>query len=257
MMPPDTWVRFDDRVVVVTGAAQGIGEGAARAFAAYGARVVIADIDVEGGREITDDLRRQGFQAMVVHTDVTSSQAVGEMVQATLKAFGRLEVLVNAAGGFAKSVAVDEISLEDWKRVVDLNLTSAFLCCQAVAPAMKAARNGRIINVSSEAGRMPLALTAVHYAAAKAGLLGLTRHLARELGPYEITVNAVAPGTTRTPRVAQLHDAQKMDRILALTPLGRIAEVADQVGPILFLASDAARYITGATLDVNGGRLML
>ncbi len=248
---------FEGQTVIVTGAAQGIGEAVAVAFARLGTRVMVADLNATGAAQVVNDLRRSGFVAEAATVDVTRSNSVEAMVQATLANWGRVDILVNAAGGFPRSVGAEDIDDDAWKKVVDLNLTSVFLCCRAVLPHMKAARYGRIVNVSSEAGRMPITLSAVHYAAAKAGILGLTRHLAREAGAYGITVNAVAPGTTRTPRVAQLHAAEKMAWIEQLTPLGRIAEVDDQVGPILFLASDAARYVTGATLDVNGGRLML
>jgi NAD(P)-dependent dehydrogenase (short-subunit alcohol dehydrogenase family) len=172
-------------------------------------------------------------------------------------AFGGVGALVNAAGGFSALKASEDVTDEEWEHVMRLNLFGTFACCRAAIPHMREAGYGRIVNIASEAGRMPLWPGSAPYAAAKAGVLGLTKSLARELGQFGITVNAVAPGTTLTPRVRNLWTEADVARITAVTPLGRLAEVDDQVGPILFLASDEARYVSGATLDVNGGRLML
>jgi 3-oxoacyl-[acyl-carrier protein] reductase len=248
---------FEGKTAIVTGAAQGIGEALARAFAQRGARVVVADLNERGAQDVAADLGRMGLPARAARVNVTLGPEVDAMVRTAIESYGSVDILVNAAGGFTRSLPAEEISDEEWDRVLALNLMGTFLCCRAVIPHMKALRRGRIVNVSSEAGRTPVFLSAAHYAAAKAGILGLTRHLARELGPFGITVNAVAPGTTRTQRVAELYDADKIKWIERFTPLGRIADVADQVGPVLFLASDAAAYMTGATLDVTGGRIML
>jgi NAD(P)-dependent dehydrogenase (short-subunit alcohol dehydrogenase family) len=145
----------------------------------------------------------------------------------------------------------------EWDLILAVNLKSAFLCSKAVLPGMIERRWGRIINISSEVGRMPVALTAAHYAASKAGLLGFTRHLAREVAASGVTVNATAPGTTYSPRVRGSLSPELERWNVSLTPIGRIAEVGEQVGAVLFLASDAAGYITGATLDVSGGKVML
>jgi NAD(P)-dependent dehydrogenase (short-subunit alcohol dehydrogenase family) len=251
------WGDFGGRVAVITGSAQGIGEAVARAFAQRKAHVIIADLNGAGAAQVADSLRRSGLAADAATVDVMRADSIEAAVHTVVNDLGRVDILVNAAGGFPKAVGAEEITDAEWRQIIDLNLTSTFLCCRSVIPVMRSARYGRIVNVASEAGRMPITLSAAHYAAAKAGVLGLTRHLARELGPHGITVNAVAPGTTLTPRVAALRAQESLEWITRLTPLGRIADVDDQVGPIMFLASDAARYITGATLDVTGGRLML
>jgi len=148
-------------------------------------------------------------------------------------------------------------ALEEWDEVVDANLKGVFLCCRAALPPMLEAGYGRIVNVSSGAGRAITHVSASHYAAAKAGVLGRTRHLAREVADRGVTVNAVAPGTTLTPRIEQLYDARRLEEIAAEIPIGRLAVPDDHVAPIVFLASEGSRYVTGVTLDVVGGRYLI
>jgi NAD(P)-dependent dehydrogenase (short-subunit alcohol dehydrogenase family) len=170
-----------------------------------------------------------------------------------------VDILVNNAGGGTSLRYLEEVTEDDWKLTIDSNLKSAFLCCRAVTPPMKRQRYGRIVNVSSVAGRNVSRLSGPQYSSAKAGMLGLSRHLAQDLGPFGITVNAVAPGPTLVDRVAKkwaLRSEADRAHILSNIPLGRLAEPEEVATVIAFLASDDARYVTGVTIDVNGGSFM-
>jgi NAD(P)-dependent dehydrogenase (short-subunit alcohol dehydrogenase family) len=249
--------RFGGRRLVVTGAASGIGAGVAEAAARRGDAVVMADLNATALAEVAGTLRDQGLTVHDVPTDVTDATSVRSLFERAATELGGLDGLVNSAGGFPRARTVEELGDEEWRAVVDLNLFGTFACCRAAIPLLRAAGGGRIVNVASEAGRMPAWETGVHYVASKAGVIGLTKHLARELGRDGITVNAVAPGTTMTPRVRSIYSTDRVEELTRLTPLGRLAELDDQVPPIMFLLSDDSKYITGATLDVNGGRIMI
>jgi len=242
---------------MVTGAAKGIGAAIARAFAREGARVALLDIDASGVEGLARELTDAGLEALPFKADVTAASAVRQAVGAMMALWGRLDVLVNNAGGFSVIRRTEEIPEEEWDAILRLNLTSAFLCSKAVLPIMRRQGSGRIVNLSSVVGRAGAVLVASHYAAAKAGILGFTRHLAREVAAEGITVNAVAPGTTATERFKALRSPEETRRLAESVPLRRIAEPSEIAESVLFLASDAARYITGATLDVNGGLLMI
>ncbi len=251
-------MRFTERVVLVTGAAKGIGAAVARAFAAEGARVAAFDVDEAGIKSVVAELEALGAQALGVRADVTRSAEVRTAIESVEARWGRVDILVNNAGGFGTvRPASEEIPDEEWDAILRLNLTSAFLCSKAVLPGMKRRRSGRIINLSSIGGRGAAVLLSSHYAAAKAGILGFTRHLALETARFGVTVNAVAPGTTATERFKALRTPAETEALIKRVPAGRVAEPAEIAGCVLFLASDAAGYMTGATLDVNGGVLMV
>jgi NAD(P)-dependent dehydrogenase (short-subunit alcohol dehydrogenase family) len=241
--------------VVITGAAHGIGEGVAVALAAAGSAVALVDRDDDGLEAVRRAVVAAGGTATTVVADVTQRASVDAAIAAAATAMDGIDGLVCSAGGFPRTRGVEELEDEEWHAVLDVNLYGAFACARAAFPHLRAG-GGSVVCVASEAGRSPAWLTGAHYVAAKAGMIGLARHLAREGGPAGIRVNAVAPGTTLTDRVRDLYAPEQVARLEALTPLGRLAEVEDQVAPILYLLSDAAAYVTGATLDVNGGRLM-
>ena len=249
-------MRFEGRVVIVTGAAKGIGAVTAQAFGREGARVAALDIDGAGVDRVAADLVAQGRDALGLKSDATSASDVRAAVESVIARWGRVDVLVNNAGGFAVMRTLEDTSQAEWEAVLASNLTSAFLVCKAVLPAMKRQRAGRIVNLASVVARGGAVRVPAHYAAAKAGVIALTRMLALEVADLGIAVNAVAPGTTATDRVLAARTADDTARVAAAIPLRRLGQPAEIAESILFLASDAASFITGAVLDVNGGQEM-
>lgn len=254
----DATQRFAGRRVLITGAGGGIARATALRLATEGAAVALSDINLAAAQTLADEVRAIGGSAVAVAADVTSEASIQDMIAQSVEALGGIEGLVTCAGGYTSYAQFDEVTIDDWDQVITLNLRSVFLCCQAVLPAMKEAGWGSIVNLGSLAGRSTSAGSSpVHYASAKAAVSMMTQYLAKDVAPFGITANTVAPGTTRTARVDALLTPEKEERFAAMTPIGRLAEPDDIVGTIAFLLSDDARYITGTTIDVNGGRLML
>ncbi len=253
-----TKTRFDftGQVAVLTGAARGIGRGAAEAFAAAGARVYVVDVDAPAGEAAVRAIHARGGQAAFVAADLTRAAEVTRAFEHIVAEADRLDALVNCAGGFTKLYTVEDTPEEEWDRVVDLNLKTMFLCVKAAIPVFKRQRSGRIVSIGSIAGVSPWPPTSPPYAAAKAGVHNLTRSLAVELGPHGVTVNAIAPGTTASERVVGVRGRAGLDEIGKAAPLGKIAEIDDMVGWILFLAAPESAHLTGQTISINGGRYM-
>jgi 3-oxoacyl-[acyl-carrier protein] reductase len=260
---PDFSERFAGRTAVVTGGAGGLGRAVCQQLAAEGARVAVVDVEAGAIEAVVASLRDLHGAAAAVGfpVDVASADAVAECMRAIHQAMGGPHVLVTCAGGSLGTPRdLPDIAADDLDLVLAVNLKGTFLCCQAAVPYMVEAGGGAIVTVSSIGGRTASPVTGVPYAAAKAGVLGLTRRLAREVGPEGIRVNAVAPGLFLSgPRLegmwADLTEAERTE-VLDSIPLRRMPRIDEAVGPILFLASDQAGYITGAVLDVNGGRFM-
>jgi 3-oxoacyl-[acyl-carrier protein] reductase len=246
-------------VAIVTAAGQGLGEAIAKTLAREGASVAVVDINQSEAQRVATEIEAGGGSALVLRIDVTQSAEVAAMVKAVLERWGTIDILMNGAGGFHKFAPITEIEEEEWDRVITLNLKTAFLCCKAVAAIMMEKKKGRIISISSGAGIAPNphAPSYLPYGAAKAGLIGLTKHLAKQLGPYGITANCVVPGTTLTPRVRKVRDAASIERITAMNPMRHLVEPEDCAEAVLFLASAEARYITGVSLNVNAGNLIV
>ncbi|OLC01456.1 MAG: hypothetical protein AUH30_00040 [Candidatus Rokubacteria bacterium 13_1_40CM_68_15] len=245
------------RVVIVTGAGRAIARQVALDFAREGDRVVVVDMIEERAKRTAAEIEAASGTALAVACDVRDEMAVRSMVEQTIRTFGRVDVLVNAAGGYTLGRVTHELSSEDWDMVVDSNLKGIFLCCKHVIPHMMKAGGGRIINFSSNAGRTSSPALGVHYTAAKAGVLGLTRHLAREYAAQHILVNTIAPGPALVERNYEIMSAEGLEELRKDIPLGRFAEPSDLSAAVRFLAGDGARHITGATLDVNGGYVMV
>jgi 3-oxoacyl-[acyl-carrier protein] reductase len=243
-----------DQVAVITGGAAGIGWATAQLFTAHGAQVALLDLDEAQGAERVRALEAAGARAAFERCDLTRRADVEAAIDAVLRRFGQVDVLVNNAGG-SRTVWIWEMTEDEWDAMVNLNLKHAFLCSRAVLPHMMERRRGAIVNLSSCQAVEPAPRRA-HYSAAKAGIIGFTRTVAYEVAPYGIRVNAVAPGPTNTERVRANFDAAGWAQRNADHPLGRVGEPEDVAEGILFLASPRARHITGHVLHVNGGLVM-
>lgn len=259
-MPPSQAQRGRDlegAVAVITGAAGGLGRAIARELAQAGARVGLLDVDAAAVERQAEELRTLGVATLALPGDVSDERQVEDAMGRVASALGPVDALVNNAGLAAARASVVDVPLDEWQRVLATNLTAVFLCSRAVAPAMRERRSGRIVNISSLAGRSVSTLMGCHYTAAKAGVLGLTRHLARELAPYGVTVNAVCPGVVDTPMIHREHTSEQLRAIEEHIPVGRIAAPEEVAHVVRFLVSGESAYITGASLDVNGGLLMI
>jgi 3-oxoacyl-[acyl-carrier protein] reductase len=244
-----------DRTAFVTGAAQGLGRAIACGLAEAGARVALADIDIEGAQNAAESLCGAGHEAIALPLDVRDEAGFAAAFAGALACWGRVDVMVNNAARNS-SRPLWEITADEWDGVLAVNLRGSFFGCRIAGRHMRERRQGgRIINLSSIAAEQASVATGVHYAASKAGILALTRSFATELAPDGVTVNAVAPSAIDGPALQGLGDGQR-DRLVAATPLGRVGEAFEVAAAVVFLAGKGAGYITGATLDLNGGRLM-
>ena len=244
------------KVAIVTGAGQGMGYAVAHRLAAAGASVVVNDVNPAAAEQTAAALRAAGHPALAVPGDVASSQDVCGIVAATLDRYGSIHILINNAG-VLRPTAVIDIEEAEWDLVVNVNLKGTYLCSRAVLPAMREAGWGRIVSFSSTAGKNVSTVGGAHYTAAKAGVLGFTRHLAKEAAPYGITVNAVCPGLIDTEMVRATISDEQTSAYAASFPIARLGAPEEVAELVAFLASDRAAYITGASLDINGGDLMI
>lgn len=244
---------FAGRVAIVTGAARGLGYAAAARLHERGASVAV---NVRDAGRAAQAARSIGERALAVPGDIAAPGAPDAIVQQTLDRFGRVDILVNNAA-LPLTTRFEQIAADEWRRALDVNLTAPFLFMQAVLPAMKRQHYGRIVNISSTAGRMVSTLGGAHYTASKTGLLGLTRAAAKELGCHGVTVNAVCPGMIDTELTRESASDDQLERLARSYPVPRLGTALEVADLICFIASERAGYITGASLDINGGDLMM
>jgi 3-oxoacyl-[acyl-carrier protein] reductase len=248
---------FTGRSVLVTGGGKGLGKVYVEEFAKAGARVVAADIDVQAAEAVASSLRGSGLSALGLGVDVASEESTKAMAQDVLERFGAIDVLINNASLMSVLPRRSwlEIPVDEWDRVMAVNLRGMFLCCRAVFPAMQAQKRGKIVNISSSRV-WEGAPNRLHYTTSKAGVIGLTRALAREVGEFGITVNALTPGMTQSETQVASSSGNYLATRIAGRAIERVQVPADLVGAVMFLSSPASDFMTGQTINVDGGKSM-
>lgn len=248
-------MQFTGKVALITGAGRGMGKRIAERFAREGAAVGVCDLLADRAESAAHSIAASGGKALALTADVSNEAAVKAMTDRFVGQYGRIDILVNAAGGYGQTYrATHEMPVTEWDMVIDSNLKGSFVCAKLAIPHMIRQGGGRIINFSSNAGRTYSPWLGSCYTVAKTGILGLTRHLSREYARNGILVNTIAPGPTRGERVSDLvGDGKGVEEMAGQIPIGRLGEADDIANVTLFVASDAASFMTGAILDVNGG----
>ncbi len=247
-------MRLKDKVTIITGAGQGIGAAFARRLAAEGAKIVIADLNKVGAQAVASSLTSKGYDAMALKTDVSDEENTRAMARDVLERYGRIDVLINNAAIFStiKTKPVEDITVEEWDHLMGVNLRGVFLCSKAVIPHMKSQKKGKIINISSATVFMGKPYY-IHYVTSKAGVIGFTRALARELGEFNINVNCITPGYTKTEIPRGTTSGEQLTAIINHQCIKRIGDPQDLAGVMIFLASDESDFMSGQTLNVDGG----
>lgn len=246
-----------NKVAIITGARRGIGRTHALTLAKAGAKIVVSDISEEDCQKVVEEIKKQGGEALAIKCDVSKRKEVDEMVRKTIEEFGKVDILVNNAG-ICQFKPFLELTEEEWDKTLDINLKGYFLCAQAAAKEMTKQKSGVIINIASVAmGQQGVGFpNIVHYCASKGGIVAMTEALAVELAPYNIRVNAVAPGMIETPMIDPIkQDTKTMEAMLTKVPMGRVGKPEEVSNLVLFLASDQSSYMTGSTVVVDGGWL--
>jgi len=253
-MKGECGMRTKGRIAVITGAGSGIGKATALTLAREGAAVVASDINLHSAEKVADEIKAGGGNGLAVMTDVTSKGDMTRLIETAVEKLGRVDIMVNNAG-IGNTTPIEEMTKEEWDRVMDVNLWGVFLGCQTVFKPMKEQRYGKIVNISSLAAKVGGIIIGVHYSCSKAGVTCMTKTFARALGPYGVNVNAICPGPIETP-FHSITTKEQREGLIKSTPLGKFGEPEDISETILFLVSDSARHITGEIIDVNGGMLM-
>lgn len=243
--------RLDGKVAIVTGAGRGIGREIALTLAREGAAVVVVDIDAENGSRVAEEIESMGGKALFVRTDVTNYDDIGEMVRKTIDEFGGIDILVNNAAVWNIKLFKDT-EPKDWMREISINVVGVLNCIHSVLPHMMEKKGGKIVNIASDAGRVGEPWLAT-YSGTKGYVISLTKALAKELGRYNITVNCVSPGVTKTPGAQKFIESVGEEKLAKAYPLRRLAEPRDVANAVLFFVLDESSYITGQVLSVSGG----
>ena len=243
-----------EKVVLVTGAGSGIGEQTALLFAEEGSEVIVSDIVADRANKVADEIKVKGGKAVAIAANVAIYSQVRKMIEDALQSFDKIDILVNGAGIY-NAKPIQEMTEKDFDEVINVDLKGVYNCTRAVVDCMINRHYGRIVSISSIAGIVGSVANVSHYAAAKAGVIGFTKSVARELGKYNITVNAVAPGPVDTQLLGSLR-ATLIERVVKVSPITRLAEPREIANVIVFLASDAASYVTGTVVTVDGGFTM-